>query len=299
MAEQQVIVVATDLSQAARAAVAQAFRIAGQTGASVRAVSVIEKDDIVGLSKSAGIPRDQAEAQVVATVTERLDNEIETALQEAGIQGSAERGVLVGRATREIVSYCKEVGATLLVMGYNGWGEERGGPGRVAASCARQAPCDVLLARAGNSGPFERIAVAMDFSACSEQAAATGADFAARDGGEMVLLHAHSNPYDSPMLTGSASSALMQYQQHAKSLQAELDQEVLKVHDRASGRVRGALLEDVKPARAISAWASKNNADLTVLGAMGWSALRHALMGSTADKVLRETPSAVLVVRGG
>lgn len=299
MAEQQIIVVATDLSQAARAAFAQAFRIAGQTGASVRVVSVVEKDDIAGLAKSSGISREDAEAQVVSTVTERLDAEIEAAMQESGLSGSAERGVLVGRATREIVACCKDVGATLLVMGYNGWGEERGGPGGVAAACARQAPCDVLLARAGKTGPFQKIAVAMDFSACSEQAAAAAAEYAKRDGGEVVLLHAHSNPYDSPMLSGSASSALMEYQKYAASLQGDLDQEVLKVHDRASGRASGTLLEDVKPARAISGWCSKNGADLTVLGAMGWSALRHALMGSTADKVLRETPSAVLVVRGG
>lgn len=297
MAE-QVIVVATDLSQSARAAIAQAFRIAQQTGASVRAISVVEKDDIAGLSKSAGISKDDAEAQVVETVTQRLDTEIEAALQEAGLQGSADRGVLVGRATREIVSYCKDVGASLLVMGYNGWGEERGGPGRVAASCARQASCDVLLARAGKSGPFKKIGVAMDFSACSEHAAEVAAEYAKRDGATLTLLHAHSNPYDSPMLSGSASSALMQYQKYAAGLQGDLDQQVLKVHDRAGGRADGTLLEDVKPARAISGWCRNNGADLTVLGAMGWSALRHALMGSTADKVLRETPSAVLVVRG-
>lgn len=297
MAEQQIIVVATDLSLAARAGVVQAFRIARQTGAKVHVTTVVEKDDVAGLAKASGVSREEAEEKVVSGASERLDAEIQAAAEAGGIEASAHRGVLIGRANREIVGLCKELGASLLVMGYNGWGEEHGGPGRVAASCARQAPCDVLLARAGRIGAFGRVAVAMDFSECSMLAAQRAAEFSQRDRGELVLLHAHSNPYDSPILSGNALVAMVQYQKHTADLQSELDGVADGLRKSVPGKVRGVLLEDVNPARAIAGWCKEHDTDLTVLGAMGRSALRHALMGSTADRVLRQTPSAVLVVR--
>jgi len=297
MPEKPVIVVATDLSASARAGIAQAFRIAKGIGATVHVVTVIEKDDVKGLAKATGATREDAERQVVSNASERLDAEIEAVAGTDSFEGAAHRGVLIGRATREIVGLCKEVGASLLVMGYNGWGEEHGGPGRVASSCARQAPCDVLLARRERTGPFERIAVAMDFSECSMLAAERAAEYAGRDQGEVVLLHAHSNPFESPMLSGSPMVAIAKYEQHAAGLQIELNNVVARIQGGVSGRARGVLLDNVQPARAISAWCNEHNADLTVLGAMGRSALRHALMGSTADRILGQTPSAVLVVR--
>ncbi len=52
-----------------------------------------------------------------------------------------------------------------------------------------------------------------------------------------------------------------------------------------------------RPFVAIIAYSRENDIDLIVLGTHGWSALRQALMGSVADKVVRKSPCPVLTIR--
>ena len=51
------------------------------------------------------------------------------------------------------------------------------------------------------------------------------------------------------------------------------------------------------PAKKIVEVAEKENADLIVMGTHGTSGLGHALLGSVSDKVIRQAPCPVLLVR--
>lgn len=51
------------------------------------------------------------------------------------------------------------------------------------------------------------------------------------------------------------------------------------------------------PDDAIIDYAQEHGADLIVMGSHGHTELRHLLMGSVAEHVLRHTPCPVLIVR--
>ena len=52
-----------------------------------------------------------------------------------------------------------------------------------------------------------------------------------------------------------------------------------------------------RPFVEIIRYARENDMDMIVVGTHGWGALRQALMGSVADKVVRKSPCPVLAVR--
>ena len=56
-------------------------------------------------------------------------------------------------------------------------------------------------------------------------------------------------------------------------------------------------IEVGRPAAAIVRLASEGGADMVVMGTHGRTGLKHALLGSVAEKVVRKAPCAVLTVR--
>ncbi len=51
------------------------------------------------------------------------------------------------------------------------------------------------------------------------------------------------------------------------------------------------------PAEEIVRFADENSADLIVMGTHGWTGLRHLVMGSTAENVVRTANCPVLTVK--
>jgi nucleotide-binding universal stress UspA family protein len=52
-----------------------------------------------------------------------------------------------------------------------------------------------------------------------------------------------------------------------------------------------------KPYLEIIRYARENRIDLIVLASHGFSGLEHVLFGSTAERILRESPVPVLVIK--
>lgn len=89
----------------------------------------------------------------------------------------------------------------------------------------------------------------------------------------------------------------------------ELESAVRQIRDRAredlaalasSHGIAGAeivVLEGTAPAKEILRFAKERDVDLLVLATHGRGGLPHALLGSTAERVVRESPRPVLTVR--
>jgi nucleotide-binding universal stress UspA family protein len=287
------IVVATDLSASARVAIRQAHRIAGQRGADLHAITVVDPDEPARLARVTGMTRDEADHRVTQKAAEQLDHE----LAAAGADATAHPHVIIGPPTDAVTDLCRRENAALLVMGYHGWGESGGGPGGIARACTRHAPCSVLLNRDHHEGPFTNIVAAVDFSEASNHAVRAAADLARADHARLTLLHAYINPFDSPFLYDAGASALMQLEQYQQSLQADLETLADRLAPDLQQTPATELILEPNPAKAIASHCRTHHADLAVIGAIGRSALRHLLMGSTAERVLHHSPAAVLVVR--
>lgn len=141
---------------------------------------------------------------------------------------------------------------------------------------------------------FEHILIATDFSSHSEAAQALGTRLAKDCGARVHLVHA----FDLPLLGISPFQVTVPDPTIAawyKKATEQLEAAAAKV--RAEGvEVEPCLLE-VPAAAAIVAEAKAQGCDLIVMGTRGRGGLPHVLLGSQAERTLRDAPCPVLTVK--
>lgn len=143
--------------------------------------------------------------------------------------------------------------------------------------------------------PFQRILVPTDFSAHATEAMHVAIDLAKRYGASIHLVHVfQSVAYVMP--DGYVSYSAPQL----RDIMGELDKllESAKQQVIASGitLVETDLLEGA-PATEVARFAATRHSDLIVMGTHGRTGLKHALIGSIAEKVVRSAPCPVLTVK--
>jgi universal stress protein A len=142
---------------------------------------------------------------------------------------------------------------------------------------------------------FERILVAVDFSEESRSALACAAQMAAKFDASLTLVHVvepHFGPPEAhvPPLSGETSDA-EEFAEAKLELNA-LGEQMLGPCRVVETTVRAGLafFEITEAAKALGA-------DLIVVGTHGYTGLKRALLGSTAEKIVRHAPCPVLVAR--
>jgi nucleotide-binding universal stress UspA family protein len=142
---------------------------------------------------------------------------------------------------------------------------------------------------------FQRILVAVDFSEESRSALVCAAEMAAKFGASLTLVHVvepHFGPPDGdvPALTNENTDA--EDFAEAKLELSALGEQMLGPCRVVETVVRAGLafFEITEAAKALGA-------DLIVVGTHGYTGLKRALLGSTAEKVVRHAPCPVLVAR--
>lgn len=142
------------------------------------------------------------------------------------------------------------------------------------------------------------ILVPTDFSADADKALSTATELATIFGAKIVVIHAYH--VDIPMLSpmgggyalpqgfyeGLRSQATAQIEEIAEKLVAEgIDATGIALHEPAS--------------IAIAEQAESLPADLIVMGTRGNTGLKHVVLGSVAERVVRTAPCPVLTVKAG
>lgn len=139
--------------------------------------------------------------------------------------------------------------------------------------------------------------IATDFSKNSQQAMLEGKRMAEARGLSITLIHifdpAPAVPPLAPLGAGSINATITQ----------ELEATVLNTLQRiADERFEGLdvkidAIQGMSAAATICDYAKQHNAECIVLSTHGRTGLRHMLLGSVAEKVVRHAPCSVLVVR--
>jgi len=144
---------------------------------------------------------------------------------------------------------------------------------------------------------LNRILCPIDFSGPSRIALKHAADLAAISGGEVIVLHI-VEPVVYPVEYGMAPVPSMDLEttatSNARDRIAELTAEVF---DRAA-RVRSQVVLG-RADQTICDEAEATEADLIVLATHGLTGLKHLLLGSVAERVVRLAPCPVLTVKAG
>lgn len=141
---------------------------------------------------------------------------------------------------------------------------------------------------------FHKILVPYDFSDTSREALALGRAMARRYGAALTILHVYEPPfYPTPdgMLRASAevmAKQVVEINGELEALGKEIEAQGTSVHTLiAQGTPHAEILRELKD----------GGHELAVMGTHGRSGWRHAILGSVAERVLREATCPVLTVR--
>lgn len=141
---------------------------------------------------------------------------------------------------------------------------------------------------------IERILVPIDFSASAEKALRYAVSFARQFAAKITLLHVRPVPYYGGEL-GGYPTVFPVSEPPAEKVQARLDADLKRLvppEMRARTLLRiGAAYDEICRA------AQDAKTDLIIIATHGHTGLKHVLLGSTAERVVRHAPCPVLVVR--
>jgi nucleotide-binding universal stress UspA family protein len=208
-----------------------------------------------------------------------------------------------GKAVKEITEAAREEGMDLIVTGTHGYtGLRRVLIGSTAEGVVRHAPCPVITVPAECAEKFSgkrwaarihKIVVPIDFSETSLKALPYALEFAKRFRAEVVLVHvvepvAGYGAYDyvpSPAVEAEMKRA-------AEELLSRVQREAFPERTCTEVMIRyGVPFQEI--ARAVT----HCEGDLLILTTHGLTGFSHALLGSTAERVVRHASCPVLVVR--
>ena len=148
-------------------------------------------------------------------------------------------------------------------------------------------------------GDYRTFLVPYDFSPHSKVALDTALDLARRLGARLHLLHVvHARAFADGYGTFGIADAtapfdITKVRQRAMAALGE----VVDGIPSAIGKPEAHVVEGVHIAEAIAAAAERIGADLIIMGTHGRTGLKHAFLGSVAERTLRHAPCPVLTVR--
>jgi nucleotide-binding universal stress UspA family protein len=276
------ILVPTDGSDCAAAAVEYAAELASRYGARVYVLSVVDSRPFDDMPH-----RETVEAAAEETVAAVRDD-----LADAGV--TAETAVRVGIPHREVLDYADENGVDLVAMGTHGrTGVERYLLGSVTEKVVRLSDVPVLTVPGSDGADtrFSEVLVPTDGSEQAEAAVDVGADVADTYGARL-----HALAVVEPMSLGLDVRSEILADALGDAAQAAVE--------RVAERATAAGVTDVEttvrygyPYREVLDYVDDNDVDLVAMGTHGRTGIARYLLGSVTEKVVRTAGVPVLTVR--
>lgn len=283
------IVVATDLSEAARIAVEGAARLTRRQNADLHVLHVFDDGIWATLKNLYDTQHWSGEAPVLGT-RRRLSELAADIAHRHGIRALAESEA--GDPAEAIVRFASQRGARLVVIGKDGddWLSDTLF-GETALELLQTTDVPVMIVRRGQAQPARRVLVAVDFSACSHRAARLACELFHE--AEITLLNAYSVRHEGRMRIGGASdddiaAYLLSEQVRAEAamrqLSSALDNEKCCRTVTVNGSAASAILEE-----------AATGFDVLVVGKTGEGSREHRL-GDVATHITYHTDCDVLLV---
>jgi nucleotide-binding universal stress UspA family protein len=298
------ILVATDLSAASMQALDCAISIADRFQADLHLVYAHEDGDEISPTISA-LPYDLATMRTAPSGEEG--------------RGPASRASLIrpenchvvsGHAYKKVCAFSQELAADLIVLATRGQTSmARILLGSTAERIVQFAPCPVLITRqrnepggTGNAGETSlqfkftprRILVPVDFSQCSLAGLKYAALFAKTCGARLILFHALFPP--NPMVIDRISVNRSGGPDETRHMNAQLEMEALMQLEFLCGVPCATQIRTGYAIQEICAEIKRADVDLLITSTQGQTGIKHALLGSVAEHVVRYADCPVLVV---
>lgn len=266
-------------------------------GSAVRVLSVVD------------VPQGAFGGRISATMLELVANEewaqadraverLQEALARPGLAVSST--IRNGDPAQEILQAAEEFHADLIAVGSKGRAGLAGLlVGSVARTVAKRSSRPVLVARPPRAG-LRQVVVATDGSEHAEHAVRFSARLPLPDAAQVTVVHVVRpfTPFPGPLRdpVEAFQAAVVEVQRRQEEAGAALLAEAKRLLA-AEGRQAETALRVGDPATELLALAEERQADLILAGARGASFVEGLLMGSVSDRLLKEAPCSVLIVR--
>jgi nucleotide-binding universal stress UspA family protein len=290
-AKQFHILIATDGSTAAGAAVATALRFPWPPAA--RASAVVAKQIRAEYRRSILLTALDQTAEFTADSTTRKLSKRWPA---------ATTRVIDAKPVEAIVEESARVRAALVVMGWRGHGAVRRLlTGSVFRGVVRRAPCPVLVVRRAPR-EIKNVVLGFDGSAHARRALAFVAALEPPRGARLTLFTAVDTmhtPSRTLVQARTRSAVATEVKRINAKRVARARRELARANRilSAAGWRVSEIITQGAPLQDLLATATKTRADLLVVGATGVTGVRRLLLGSVAEGALNRCPVPVLVVR--
>ena len=269
------ILAATDLSARSDRAVERAVVLAGEAGATLTILQVVDAD----------LPARMADRQADDA---RLLIEAHVASLAGGAAVACDNRVVFGKDHVDVLAVAEEVKAGLVVIGVHRNETRELFAGTTAERVLRDGATPVLLVKTRSAGPYRRPLIAVDLSECSGVAV----EFAARllPGRELQLVHAFDTPYKA-FLTDESN------RREASRIHHEQMDEFVRRHCAHLPTLPAPIVRQGSVGQVIRDQVEHLRPDLLVVGTHGRGGIARAVLGSVAEDLLSRPPCDVLAVR--
>jgi len=293
---------ASDGSKESDSALRYATFLAEKFGAEILSIFVSEIH--FPITSLFPIPED-AIMDIVEKTEKRFENRflrVSKRLKEKGINSTFK--IVRDGAVEGIIKAVRSNGCDLIVMGKHGQGfVERAIIGSNTAKVLRKSPVPVLSVKGKGRksiSKIENILVPVDVSDDTESAILSSLELAEIFNASVTLLYVFwldENVYDIPP---SLVKKFIKESHQKLDLMANLaKKKFLKPKKRTNLNISISteVIHGVSPALAIRNYANRNKFDLIIMNTHGRKGIKRIVLGSEAEKVIREAPCPVLVFR--
>jgi len=288
------ILVPVDFSDPSRQALQAAIQLAQRFGSHLAVAHMTRRNrpDSHIVAEQLGMTFDTRRAGR-AKLMEFIEREVPGDLQPT-------RLVADGVPFDEIAKTAKAWEADLIVIATHGYtGLKHVLLGSTTERVVRHAPCPVLVVRgrekrgvktAFSPDKLRSILVPVDFSKPSLDALQHALALARRYEAQLTLLHVIEPLHPDMLIDTTQGQRDARVAAHERL--TRLADATKKAWPRTDRELRAG-----HPVTTITALAKRTNADLIVIGTHGYTGLKHAMLGSVAERVVRHAPCPVLTVR--
>jgi nucleotide-binding universal stress UspA family protein len=276
-----------DGSQAGRAAVRFATRLAAATGAKVVAATVHPSTAHLH-GRIAADPADQLNAEARRQATELLE--------QLDVEGIERLAIGADSPAHGLHAAAEEREASLLVVGTT----HRGPAGRLVIGSVGErlvhgSPCPITVVPADwdENAEIETVGVAYDGRSESGPAVRAAEHLAKATGARLVILSVYEPVLASYVAPGVPISSW----DYDKELREQLEQEVAQLADGMPDELRAeAHVLAGPPARTLVEAAASHGLDVLVCGSRGYGPVRSVIVGAVSRHLVDHAPCPVLVV---
>lgn len=291
----QAIVVGMDFSEGSTTALQQALRIAQWNQSALHVKHVIASEVVAELETALG----PSGEDFLTGLREDAQRGWERVIAEIPAAKGLALEIEVGHPIVALLQSVTDRSADLLTLGVAGAGGEARGAGTVTTACIRKAGCPVLALRKGHTGAFRSVVACVDFSPTSLIAVRQAVRVAVQDGAKLHLLHVVNGPWNRLHYRAPTPQATPEFEkQFCDAIRRRMESTFESLGEEVNAvRPEFHVFDHPNYGDGISSFVKLRDVDLVVLGTKGRTNLRHLLWGRTAERVVRDAPCSILVVK--